>query len=150
MIEWEETKRTLAAEIGVEIEEWHRDILDGWLCDQPGIVADLFGDRVADLFCGSSGTWELGLFRPLVRGAEKRRIDPYFDLLEAGHLVRDPRDEAAFNDSLRRSRVVLLSGRAGSGKTMTAFDLASAFEGASWGVFYLRADATTDVDQLVA
>jgi hypothetical protein len=145
---WETKKRNLAADLGITIEEWHRDTLDGWLRHKPGIVADLFGDRVAELFCGCGGQWDLGLFQPLVRGADKRTVDRYFDLLEADRIVRDPRDEAAFNEMLGRSRLVMLGGRAGAGKTMVALDLARAFKGGEWAVFHLRADTTRNVDQL--
>lgn len=145
---WEERKRGLSNEIGVAIEEWHRDLLDAWLKTKPGIVSELFGDQVAQLFCGGECGQRDGLFQPLKRGVEKR-IDRYLDLVAEGRFVRDDRDETLFEQILSQHQVVLLGGLAGAGKTMTAIDLAAAFENGAWRVFYLRADASRDVDRIV-
>lgn len=146
---WETTKRNLSDELGIAIEEWHRAALDTWLRSEPGIVADLFGDRVAELFCGLAARWDLELFRPIERGFDRRRVDRYLDLVEANQLVRDPRDEAAFNEILSRSSIVLLEGRAGAGKTTAALDLAVAHTASAGRVFYLRADEIESLDRVI-
>lgn len=149
---WQEAKRDFHAATGVAVEEWHRDMLDGWLRGQPGIVADLFGDRVAELFCGLGRDWDLGLFRPLRPGSGDRRVDRFVQFRDDGRIVHDPEAASAFARLLgaNGSPVVLLGGLAGTGKTMTALDLASWFDGGSWRVFYLRPATTDTVDNLVA
>ncbi len=146
---WDRTKRRLSDKLGIAIKEWHRDTLDGWLRDQPGIVADLFGDQIAELFCGLTGNWDIELFRPIDRGFDRHRVNRYLDLVETDQLVRDARDEEAFAEILARSSVVLLEGHAGAGKTMAGLDLAVSHPPSAGRVFYLRADAIESLDRVV-
>lgn len=147
---WEETKRRLVDEIGVGIEERHRDTLDMWLRDEPGIVGDLFGDAIASNYCGRERDWDLGLFRPLQRNSGDRQIDRYLELFDQDGIASLPADSEAFEHILSQGQTVLLSGLAGVGKSMTALDLARGFEGGTWRTFYVRADDTQSVDYLYA
>ncbi|MGA2292029.1 hypothetical protein, partial [Bradyrhizobium sp.] len=149
-VAWEDTKRRLARELKIEIEERHRDMLDAWLREEPGIVADLFGNAVAEGFCGRGRDWDLGLFRPLHRDSGDPRVALYLDLLEQDCIADHPADAEAFERILSQEQTVLLSGLAGAGKTMTALDLARRFDGGNWRTYYLRADDTQNVDYLYA
>lgn len=147
--EWEKHKRKFWDDTGVAVDEWHRDTLDTWLRDQPGIVADVFGDRMAEQFCGRGSKWDLGLFQPLTPGADER-VDRYLELRDAGGIIRHTKNESEFYRILDQQGVVLLGGVAGTGKTIAALDLASEFDGGSSRVFYLRPTDTHDVDALFA
>lgn len=148
--EWQRVKRVFARRYRVAVDEWHREGLDAWLKHEPGIVADLFGDRVAEIFCGCGRDWDLGLFQPVVRGTDTARIDRFLALRDSARLVRDADVAADFDRVLRENGqgAVLLGGLAGTGKTMTALDLATAFADGTWRVFYLRPSETDSVDGL--
>jgi hypothetical protein len=146
---WQECKLKFWKKTGVHVEEWSRDVLDGKLREQPGIVADLFGDHVAELFCGRGRHWDLGLFRPLSPNSGDKRVDRFLELRDAGRIIRFDDDARQLDAILGKHPIVLVGGLAGTGKTMTALDLASTFDSGSWRVFYLRPDETQNVDYLV-
>ncbi len=148
---WEECKRAFRAETRVGVVEWPRDRLDAKLRDQPGIVADLFGERVAEQFCGPGrgSAWDLGLFRRLAPGSGEKRVDRFLELRDAGQIVRLDREAQRFEAILGGHRRILICGLAGTGKTMSALELSSFFDGGSWRVFYLCPDDTHNIDHLV-
>ncbi|MDB5073054.1 MAG: hypothetical protein JWM87_4165 [Candidatus Eremiobacteraeota bacterium] len=120
-----ETERTSwARRTGVGVEIFSREILDARLKKLPDVVADLFGDDAAEQFCGVDD-WNQGVFLPLAAWTSDRRVvEPFLMLEAAGQIVRDAQQASRFTDILSEHRLVLFLGRSGSGKTVTALDLA--------------------------
>lgn len=147
-IAWETLKRDRAADLGVAVEEWHRDALDHWLRSQPGIVAELFGGRVAEAFCGHLAGAGQDLYRPIQPGNDPQ-VDLCIQLRDRGHLIWADDELPKWRQMLERHGALMIGGKAGTGKTTAALALANEMQNNGWRGFYLRADASQDVDLLV-
>lgn len=146
---WQSIRRRFEAETLIELEEWHRDTLNSWLRSEPGIVSDIFGERVAELFCGLHDNWDIGLFNRIVPGATRPKVDHYLALQSANSVVQDINRVTAFDEALARSQVILLAGRAGTGKTVAALYLSQQFGNGEYQIFYLNCDDGANADQML-
>jgi hypothetical protein len=141
---WENAKREFCQRTNVTVSEWHRDVLDVWLGREPDIVADLFGDAIAERYCERKN-WNDGRFRPLTSYCGDPQIVRFLELAKAGKIVVDPKTTESFNDILGLQSMVLIEGRSGAGKTTTALALAEASERR---VFFVRMDESIDENTL--
>ena len=134
--DWEIAKQKFSDDHNVTVEEWHLDTLNGWLRQEPDIVADLFGNDIAERFCGRSN-WNDGLFRPLLPGCGEPVVERYLTLSDANRLVHDPTTVARFREILTGQDIVLIEGLSGNGKTIAALDLSRSLKNAEWRVFFV-------------
>lgn len=122
--QWLLTKASFERRTGVEAGLWHKDLLDAWLRKLPDVVADLFSDRHAEVFCDIDD-WRADLFMPVRDGAGgDRRLRRYFKSRREGRLYIDEGRKQEILEALERSPVVMVQGLPGSGKTFTALAVA--------------------------
>src|SRR5258706_90098 len=108
--DWMVARQSFELRTGVEAGLWDLDLLIGWLRDLPDVVADLFSNRHAEVFCNSDD-WGSDLFRPLREGASgDRRIRGYFESRRPGRIHVDEDRTATILEALERSPVILVRG----------------------------------------
>lgn len=121
--DWTKLERDFQSRTGVEVKCWHRDFLDETLKSLPDIVAEVFSDQVAKLFC-ECDDWNYDQFSPVVTDSPDRYIKRYQERKAADRIYLAPDLAAEFTEKLERNGSVLIMGLPGSGKTTTSFALA--------------------------
>ncbi|HLG12931.1 MAG TPA: hypothetical protein VJH03_00185 [Blastocatellia bacterium] len=121
--DWTKLEREFQSRTGVEVEYWHRNFLDETLKSLPDIVAEVFSDQIATLFC-ECDDWNYDQFSPVVTDSPDRYIKRYQDRKASDRIYVDPDLAAEFTEKLERNGSVLIMGPPGSGKTITTFALA--------------------------
>ncbi len=130
----------------VKLEYWHREVLDAELAKQPDIVADLFSEACAERFCHLT-EWNQGLFRPVKENSgDRRAIDRFLELKRQNRIIREEAVAIRFKEEPFSGGAIVVAGRSGSGKTITALDLATSLDESRWRVFYvsMRHQASED------
>ncbi|MDX2300077.1 MAG: hypothetical protein NW204_10155, partial [Xanthomonadaceae bacterium] len=122
---------------GLSVELWHRDMLDGWLKRLPDVVADLFSDRHAELFCGLDD-WHPGLFTAVREDAPgDPRLDRFLEQHGKAGVYLHPPYQSALDEALAASPVVLVHGRQACGKTFAALTHASGGNARGWRSYFI-------------
>jgi hypothetical protein len=139
--DWMLAKQSFEQRTGVKADLWDLDLLLGWLKDLHDVVADLFSNRHAELFCNREG-WGSDLFRPLREGsAADRRIRRYFESRRSGRIFVDEKRAASISEALEQSPVILVRGLPGSGKTFAAFAFSERLAGIERRTYFVDADS---------
>ncbi|MEK6287014.1 MAG: hypothetical protein AABO57_14845 [Acidobacteriota bacterium] len=121
--DWTKLERDFQSRTGVDVECWHRNFLDETLKSLPDIVAEVFSDQIATLFC-ECDDWNYDQFSPVVADSPDRYIKRYQERKATDRIYLDPDLAAEFTEKLERNGSVLIMGLPGSGKTTTSFALA--------------------------
>ena len=145
----ETVKKEFFERTKVQVQIWHRDILDQRLRDLPDIVADLFSLHSVQRFC-TRQNWDADIFRPLEpNSGDRRAIGRFLDLVRDNRIVLDPSAVERLDEILGEQAVAILSGASGSGKTITSLALAKGFDDGTWRVFYVNLRQQVSEQQLV-
>jgi len=136
---WILAKEAFKDRTDVEARLWHLDLLNGWLENLPDVVADLFSNHYAEVFCGIED-WKPDLFTPLREGASgDLRLNRYFERRRSGRLYVDDGYEEQITEALEHSPVILVRGLPGTGKTFTSLAVAEGFRDGRWRTYFLDA-----------
>ena len=141
--EWEDVKSSFCERTKIHVTEWDRNFLDIGLKSLPDAVSDLFGDQVAERFCGLSD-WADGRWTRLVKGLD-RNVDRYLTLVAGDRLAMFDELAESFSTATSLQDVILLEGASGTGKTVTGLALAQM---TGRRVNYFRVDSTMTDDIL--
>ena len=136
---WILAKEAFKDRTDVEARLWHLDLLNGWLENLPDVVADLFSNHYAEVFCGIE-EWKPDLFTPLREGASgDLRLKRYFERRRSGRLYVDDGYVEQIMEALEHSPVILVRGLPGTGKTFTSLAVAEGFRDGRWRTYFLDA-----------
>ena len=136
----DEFSKTHQVQVGMP---WDRPYLDETLKQRPDIVAEIFSDQLAELFC-ERDDWAYDQFHPLVINATEPSLKRYFERKTDGRLYFDPERVTEFTKKIESNGSVLIKGLPGSGKTITSLALADQLEGYRTYYVSLREEISND------
>ena len=131
---WTKLERDFRSRTGVEVEYWHRNYLDETLKFMPDIVAEVFSDQIAKLFC-ERDDWNYDQFAPVAADSPDRYIKRYQERKSTDRIYLDPDLAAQFTEKMERNGSILIMGLPGSGKTTTSFALTDTLQ--NWRTYYV-------------
>jgi hypothetical protein len=108
---------------GVQLEIWDRSYFDTRLRRLPDVVAGLFSDAHAELFC-SAGEWRDDPWVRIRRDVSRfPAVGRFLDRFDAGLIYVPKKIAQWFDDASLRSPALLIRGVPGSGKTTLGLKL---------------------------
>ena len=145
---WEKYREEFSQKHQIEVATpWDRTYLNETLKRLPDIVAEIFSDQIAELFC-ERDDWVFDQFHPLAVNATEPSLKRYFARKTTDHLYLDPERIAEFTEKLERNGSILIKGLPGSGKTITSLALTEELN--RYRVYYLSLRDNVTNDLLVA
>lgn len=142
---WEKYREEFSRKHQIKVgTAWDRNYLNETLKRLPDIVAEVFSDQIAELFC-ERDDWDFDEFHPLADNATEPSLKRYFARKITDRLYLAPEQLAGFSEKLERNGSVLIKGLPGSGKTITSLALTEELN--RYRVYYLslRDAITTDL-----
>jgi hypothetical protein len=139
---------------GIGLVIWHRRYFDERLRLLPDLVANAFSDDYASVFCKQEN-WRYDLFTEVRTSgiARHRAIQRFLDLRKRQCIAVSSEIDDKFHEAASRSRITLVRGVPGSGKTITTLDLvtrlADKFTGLRHRVYYGQLSDNPNLENLV-
>lgn len=129
--------------LGITLTLWDKNALDEKLKSAPDLVADLFSDAQAEVYCGSDYWQRTPLLQPLSFGNADLapRLKRYAMALQGGSatkLYEDEHRQKALQQLCLDQHHVLVRGEPGAGKTFEVLNMCRAWARQGWRCYYLN------------
>jgi len=122
--EWTRLRDAFKQRTGVAISFWDKNALDTRLKRLPDLVAGLFSSSYAEHFCRCDDWYDSPWVRVCWNTTGYASIKRFLDYHREGRIQVAAQDEERFMDALSASPCLAIRGLPGSGKSMTALELA--------------------------
>lgn len=141
--------------LGITLTLWDKNALDEKLKSAPDLVADLFGDAQAEVYCGSDHWRRTPLLQPLSFGYADLapRLKRYAMALQGGNptkLYEDEHRQEALQQLCLDQHHVLVRGEPGAGKTFEVLNMCRAWARQGWRCYYLNMQDVSGVSNAQA
>jgi uncharacterized protein YoaH (UPF0181 family) len=144
---WENCREEFSQKHKIEVAvPWDRNYLNEVLKQRPDIVAEIFSDQIAELFC-ERDDWDFDQFHPVVVTATEPSLKRYFARKTSDRLYLDPQLLSEFTKKIESNGSALIKGLPGSGKTITSLALTEELE--AYRVYYLSLRENISNDTLI-
>jgi hypothetical protein len=133
---WLSFKQEFEHRTSVRIQMCGRDFFDAPLRSLPEVVAGLFSPAWAEVFCGATD-WQTDPWVRICRGQARHPSVSRFLQRHSDRLIYVAEDrEESFRSAVLVSRVVLVRGLPGTGKTMTTLESLTRLPGLPRPIYY--------------